>query len=57
MSGPANQMLKHCFVLLLVVVPLFSLGLANHGLWSPDEPRVAEIGREMGETGNWLFQC
>jgi 4-amino-4-deoxy-L-arabinose transferase-like glycosyltransferase len=35
------------------VVPLFSLGLSNHGLWSADEPRVAEIGREMALTGNW----
>jgi 4-amino-4-deoxy-L-arabinose transferase-like glycosyltransferase len=35
-----------------VVVPLFSLGLSNHGLWSADEPRVAEIGREMALTGN-----
>jgi 4-amino-4-deoxy-L-arabinose transferase-like glycosyltransferase len=35
------------------VVPLFSLGLSNHGIWSADEPRVAEIGREMATTGNW----
>jgi 4-amino-4-deoxy-L-arabinose transferase-like glycosyltransferase len=43
-----------CFILLLVVViPLFSLGISNHGLWTADEPRVAEIGREMVETGNW----
>jgi 4-amino-4-deoxy-L-arabinose transferase-like glycosyltransferase len=40
-------------LLLIVVVPLFSLGLSNHGLWSADEPRVAEIGREMAVTGNW----
>ena len=37
----------------VIVVPLFSLGLTNHGLWSADEPRVAEIGREMLLTGNW----
>ena len=41
-------------LLLLIVIPLFSLGLANHGLWSADEPRVAEIGREMALTGNWV---
>ncbi len=40
-------------LLIIVVVPLFSLGISNHGLWTPDEPRVAEIGREMAETGNW----
>ncbi len=37
----------------MVVVPLFSLGLSNHGLWSADEPRVAEIGREMALSSNW----
>jgi len=46
--------LKHSVIfLLLVVLPLFSFGLSNHGLWSADEPRVAEIGREMALTGNW----
>jgi 4-amino-4-deoxy-L-arabinose transferase-like glycosyltransferase len=41
------------FILLIVaVVPLFSLGLFNHGLWTPDEPRVAEIGREAAAGGS-----
>ena len=53
MTGHANQILKHCFLLLIVVIALFSLGLSNHGIWSADEPRVAEIGREMATTGNW----
>lgn len=44
---------KYIFILLAIAVPLFSLGLSNHGLWSPDEPRVAEIGREMALSGNW----
>jgi len=48
-----NQVLKNFMFLLLIVIPLFSLGLSNHGLWSADEPRVAEIGREMALTGNW----
>jgi 4-amino-4-deoxy-L-arabinose transferase-like glycosyltransferase len=48
-----NESLKHLILLLIVVIPLFSLGLSNHGLWSADEPRVAEIGREMAVTGNW----
>lgn len=48
-----NLSLRYFVALLIVVVPLFSLGTANHGLWSADEPRVAEIGREMAETGNW----
>ena len=48
-----NQALKNLILLLVIVIPLFSLGISNHGLWSADEPRVAEIGREMLLTGNW----
>ena len=53
MTDQKTQVLKYLVLLLVVVVPLFSLGLSNHGLWSADEPRVAEIGREMALTGNW----
>jgi 4-amino-4-deoxy-L-arabinose transferase-like glycosyltransferase len=52
MPGYKNQILKHLILLLIVVIPLFYLGLSNQGLWSADEPRVAEIGREMAKTGN-----
>jgi 4-amino-4-deoxy-L-arabinose transferase-like glycosyltransferase len=48
-----NQAFKNLVLLLVIVIPLFSLGISNHGLWSADEPRVAEIGREMLLTGNW----
>ncbi|OPY76198.1 MAG: Undecaprenyl phosphate-alpha-4-amino-4-deoxy-L-arabinose arabinosyl transferase [Syntrophorhabdus sp. PtaU1.Bin058] len=48
-----TETFKHLILLLIVAVPLFSLGISNHGLWSADEPRVAEIGREMALTGNW----
>ena len=53
MHRTQNQILKNLILLLVIVVPLFSLGLSNHGLWTADEPRVAEIGREMLLTGNW----
>jgi 4-amino-4-deoxy-L-arabinose transferase-like glycosyltransferase len=53
MACENKQVLKHLALLLLIIIPLFSLGLSNHGLWSADEPRVAEIGREMALTGKW----
>lgn len=53
MHGKKNNTLKYAFLLLIVIVPLFSLGVSNHGLWSADEPRVAEIGREMALSNNW----
>ena len=34
------------------VAALYGLGQANHDLWLIDEPRDAEIAREMAETGN-----
>jgi 4-amino-4-deoxy-L-arabinose transferase-like glycosyltransferase len=49
----ANQTLFYGILLLIALIPLFCLGIANHGLWTADEPRVAEIGREMALTGNW----
>jgi 4-amino-4-deoxy-L-arabinose transferase-like glycosyltransferase len=57
MTDQKTQILKYLVLLLIVVVPLFSLGLSNHGLWSADEPRVAEIGREMAVMGNWWQPC
>lgn len=43
----------YLILLLAALVPLFALGLSNHGVWTPDEPRVAEIGREMALGSNW----
>ncbi|HVN97815.1 MAG TPA: glycosyltransferase family 39 protein [Syntrophorhabdaceae bacterium] len=48
-----KQVYRYLILLFITVVPLFSLGISNHGLWSADEPRVGEIGREMALTGSW----
>ncbi len=52
MSGRQKSVF-YLALLLITVIPLFSFGLSNHGLWTADEPRVAEIGREMALSGNW----
>jgi 4-amino-4-deoxy-L-arabinose transferase-like glycosyltransferase len=44
---------RYFIVLVALLIPLYWLGIANHGLWGTDEPRVAGIGREMALTGNW----
>jgi len=42
----------YLLLLFVALIPLFSLGLTNHGVWTADEPRVAEIGREMALSKN-----
>jgi 4-amino-4-deoxy-L-arabinose transferase-like glycosyltransferase len=40
---------------LLVGLLLFLPGLGNHDLWAPDEPRYAQVAREMLRSGDWLL--
>ncbi len=42
--------------LLLVALAclLFLPGIGARDLWNPDEPRYAEVAREMGESGSWF---
>ena len=47
-----NLKLRYFALLTIVLIPLCWLGISNHGFWGTDEPRVAEIGREMALTGN-----
>lgn len=49
-----NKMDWLLLILFFLSLALFFLGVGNRDLWSPDEPRVAEIGREMAETKNFL---
>lgn len=53
MRKTGGQSSFYLLLLLVALVPLFAAGLSNHGVWTPDEPRVAEIGREMALNGNW----
>ena len=54
MTDKTHQIITNGIILLVVLLPLYCLGIGNHGLWTADEPRVAEIGREMALTGNWV---
>ena len=52
MMESANAFRPYLLLLFVALIPLFSLGLGNHGVWTSDEPRVAEIGREMALSKN-----
>ncbi len=43
------------WVLAIVIVAVAAfVGLGSHGLWTPDEPRDAAIGKTMLESGDWM---
>ncbi len=49
-------MLKHVpliFVLLCGAV-LFGINVWGYNLWAPDEPRFAQVAREILDTGDWI---
>ncbi len=41
--------------ILAFIVALQCVGIFDHTLWTPDEPRVAEIAREMAVSGDYLI--
>lgn len=42
------------YVPLLIAVFLYMIGITSTDLWTPDEPRYAEVAREMIERGNYI---
>ena len=40
--------------LLVLGLVLFLPGIGGRDLWNPDEPRYAEVTREMRVTGDWF---
>lgn len=41
-------------LLAALALAVFLPGIAARDLWNPDEPRYAEVAREMLERGDWL---
>lgn len=45
---------RDAFLLIALGVALFLPGLGANDLWNPDEPRYAEVAREMLQSGEYL---
>jgi 4-amino-4-deoxy-L-arabinose transferase-like glycosyltransferase len=43
------------FILLVFCSLLFILGVGRWDLWNPDEPRYAQVAREMVDGGDWVL--
>lgn len=46
---------RRILLFLVFLVVLQCTGIVDHSLWTPDEPRVAEIAREMAISGDYLI--
>lgn len=53
-EGPVAFLDRERILLLVLGLVLFLPGLGRHDLWNPDEPRCAEVAREMLDTGSYL---
>ena len=60
MTGSRVSALRHRllrrepWLLAALVLALFLPGLGSRDLWNPDEPRYAEVAREMVATGEFF---
>src|SRR6056297_1166853 len=42
-------------LLSLLIFSVYFLNIWSYDLWSPDEPRYAEVARETAVEGNWVI--
>ncbi|MFQ5714367.1 MAG: ArnT family glycosyltransferase [Candidatus Scalinduaceae bacterium] len=55
LMGTKNTFPKlYLYIPLLIAVFLYLVGIMRTDLWTPDEPRYAEVAREMIERGNYI---
>lgn len=50
-----SQSRVQVLMLLIFCAWLFILGVGYWNLWDPDEPRYAEVAKEMVDGGNWIL--
>jgi len=53
-SSPKSAFSRHALILLCACFFLFFFRMGARDLWNPDEPRYAQVAREMMETGEWV---
>ena len=49
-----NRTFASAALLMLALAALFGANLDGYGVWAPDEPRFAQVAREMMQRGNYL---
>jgi 4-amino-4-deoxy-L-arabinose transferase-like glycosyltransferase len=55
MSAMPFSCTRTALLLFVTGILLYALPAARHDLWNPDEPRNAEIAREMAATQDWFI--
>lgn len=51
-SGNNTRIIVSCIILFTAFLFLFNIG--KRDLWAPDEPRYAQVSKEMRDTGNFI---
>jgi 4-amino-4-deoxy-L-arabinose transferase-like glycosyltransferase len=51
----SNRISSHILILSILSVLIFFVNLGGWDLWNPDEPRYAQVAKEMMESGNWIL--
>ena len=51
-AGNNTRIIVSCIILFTAFLFLFNIG--KRDLWAPDEPRYAQVSKEMRDTGNFI---